>query len=304
LDEIENEFTDNEKQIEICNNELTKLKAKQDELIATQKNAISELQEIKRYREKEHGEILVKLRILETTNEGLVNNLKTLEANITKCEVTIVNIDTKENPYTTLEFKRQKDIKVLQQSIDELIKEYSVNKKDYDAYSYWVKGFKEIRLLLLYDSLKEFEISINNNLSKFGMEGWKIELDIDKENKSGTLRKGFTVLVQSPHNNGSVPFDCWSGGEGQRLRLAGTLGLMDLIQSKRQVDFGIEIFDESSAWLSDKGVSDLVQILFERAKDNNKTIFLIDHKGLGSYGSFTGEIKIIKDKKGSRIEIL
>lgn len=249
---------------------------------------------------KEKGELLVQIRVLSTTIDGLSKSIADFESRISQLKTNIQNIESTKNEYLELEEKRQADIKSFTDAIKDNEGLLGVAKREFDAFVYWVKGFKEIRLLLMLDALKELEISINNNLSKFGLADWSITLDIDKSNKDGSIRKGFSVLINSPDKI-DTPLDTFSGGERQRLVLAGSIGLMDLIQSKRQVDFGIEIFDEASAWLSENGISDLVDILFQRSKENEKKLFLIDHKNLGSYGMFTGTINIVKDENGSHI---
>jgi hypothetical protein len=241
------------------------------------------------------------LRVLQSKIDGINKSIEYAAVEIKRQEINIKDIEKTKNNYTQLEKERKDDIKRFKLAIkgnEDLLGEA---KKEFDAYTYWIKGFREIRLLLMVDALKEFEVSINNNLSKFGMGDWNVKLDIDQENKSGTIRKGFSVLVESPNHNGFVPFEVWSGGEGQRLRMAGTVGLMDLIQAKRQVDFGLEIFDEPTAWLSDKGIDDLCQALYYRAKENEKKIFLIDHKNLNTFGGFHGTINVVKDEKGSHV---
>jgi DNA repair exonuclease SbcCD ATPase subunit len=243
------------------------------------------------------------LRVLQMAITGSSATMNRLESDIKKCGFRIKEAGDRENDYIQLEAARKKRIREVRLGIDGHQGGIDRTRKDYDAYLYWVKGFREIRLLLMYDALKEFEVSINNNLSKFGMGDWNVKLDIDKENKSGTLRKGFSVLVESPDHSGFVPFEVWSGGEGQRLRLAGTIGLMDLIQATRGLGFGVEVFDEPTAWMSSKGIDDLLQNLYYRAKDAGKKIFIIDHKDLQNFGGFHKIIKVVKGKNGSTIEI-
>ena len=255
---------------------------------------------IEKEKDKE-SEMKVHLRGLDLKVKTLTEKIEYAKVEIKRQEVNIEEIKAMKNNYLTLEKERQENLKKFKATIKDNEDLLGEAKKEYDAYTYWVGGFKSIRLLLLLDSLKELEISVNNNLNKLGLSDWSVKLDIDRETKSGTVRKGFSVLVCSPDNEDFVPMEVWSGGEMQRLKLAGSLGLMDLIQSKRQVDFGIEIFDEPTAWLSPVGISDLVQLLYDRAKENNKKLFLIDHKDLGSFGMFSGTINIVKDEKGSHI---
>ena len=184
-------------------------------------------------------------------------------------------------------------------SCNEKIKEHE---EILEPTKYWIKAFKEIKLSVLEEKLKELEIYINNTLNSFGIGDWKVILKTFNETKSGNIRNEFNVLISSPLNDKPVPFECWGGGLGQRLRLATTLGLMSFIQNTK-VDFGVEFFDEPTAWLSQEGIEDLLNILANRASNENKKIFIIDHKGLSSYGTFNSVTNIIKDKNGSTINI-
>lgn len=280
---------------------LSELKKQSDDKRLEMDTKLDELQKKIDTENAEKGKVAGDLRVIQSKLDSLSKDLTYKETQMKKVDDMILSVENRENDYIKLEEERIENIKKVTQVIVDDTDILNNTKKEFDAYTYWVKGFKEIRLLLMLESLKEFEISINNNLNKFGMGDWVVKLDIDKENKSGTVRKGFSVLVESPNHNGFVPFEVWSGGEGQRLRLAGTIGLMDLIQSKRQVDFGLEIFDEPTAWLSNKGIDDLLQTLYYRAKENEKKIFLIDHKQLNTFGGFHGSIKIVKNNQGSQI---
>lgn len=294
---LKKELSKIEKAIDEVSNDIHKVDLEHEKIF----NEINQLKENQQAESQQRGQMMTELRVLQTTMDGVKLNIKRWEKEIEKLTNDLVKEENKENPYVEMEKQRKNKVGIVQQGIDVDTANINGLKRDFDAYTYWVKGFKEIRLLLMYDALKELEVSINNNLSKFGMEGWNVKLDIDKENKSGTIKKGFSVLVESPDFSGFVPFETWSGGEGQRLRLAGTIGLMDLIQSKRQISFGIEVFDEPSQHMSEQGIADLVTMLYERAKDQDKLIFLVDHRGMENYGAFAGEIKIVKDDKGSHI---
>jgi energy-coupling factor transporter ATP-binding protein EcfA2 len=79
------------------------------------------------------------------------------------------------------------------------------------------------------------------------------------------------------------------------------LGLADFISSRTGINPNIEIWDEATSWMSNEGVKDLVELLFERAEDLSKTIFVVDHRDLNTFGEFTDTLHIIKDEDGSRI---
>ena len=118
------------------------------------------------------------------------------------------------------------------------------------------------------------------------------------ETKAGTLRPGIHITVASPL--AVAPWEVWSGGEGQRIRLAVALGLSSLIQRMAGININLEIYDEPTAWLSGEGIEDLIDCLKHRAKTANKTLWLCDHRAL-LHSDFDETWQIIKDADGSRI---
>ena len=102
-------------------------------------------------------------------------------------------------------------------------------------------------------------------------------------------------------NSSSKPWEAWSGGEGQRLRLAGTLALSSLILRQFNHDCNIQCWDEKLYWLSGSGEDDMLDLLRETAKQHNKQIWLVDQHSLDY--NFDGVIKVVKDAKGSHLEI-
>src|ERR1700676_2379299 len=91
-----------------------------------------------------------------------------------------------------------------------------------------------------------------------------------------------------------------SGGESQRARLAVSLGLANLIQRWAGVRWSLEVFDEPTAFLSEQGIEDLLEALASRARDQQRSIWVCDHRALAS-GSFDGVLQIEKDAGGSRV---
>lgn len=171
-----------------------------------------------------------------------------------------------------------------------------------DYYLFWAKEFKLIRLWMVDTCLRELEIETNNALTLLGLSDWTLRFDIERETKAGTVSRGFSVFVSAPEVSGEVPFECWSGGETQRLRLAGAMGLSALIQSRRGIQCNLEVWDEPTAHLSAQGIVDLLDCLKERSQAGNRSVWLIDHKSL-EYGEFDLTYCITKkDQVGSVIE--
>jgi len=214
-----------------------------------------------------------------------------------------------ENPYLSLLRQCEREREECERRLEELRQEEQRLQSQLSLYRYWEKGFKEIRLMVVEELLGEFELYVNNNLHCLGMEDWTVRLAVNQETRSGTLRKGFTVLVHPPEyhpgagTKGGVPFECWSGGEGQRLRLAGTMALVDLIGTRSPSGgTDVEIYDEPTTWLSPSGIVDVVQTLRDRAESKGKKVFIIDHRDLQTMGDFTGVIEVVKTDSGSQVQ--
>lgn len=242
------------------------------------------------------------LQKIEFESEDLLNKRDQYEEDLSEKQEKLEEVVVEKNPYFDLELENKGKMKNLKDDKKDLDQALTILHEDRELKNYWVKGYKEVRLFLVAQALQEFEIQVNNNLQKLGLLDWSVELGVDKETGSGTIRKGFDVLVKAPHSEKAVPFACWSGGEGQRLRLAGTFGLMDLITSRKGIDFNIEIWDEPTQFLSSDGIEALACVLKERALDLNKKIFLIDHRDVASFGYFNSKITFIKDNIGSHIQ--
>ena len=171
--------------------------------------------------------------------------------------------------------------------------------QSYELASYWQKAFKDIRLFVLDETIMALEVSVNNALPTLGLPHWSVSFVTERESKSGGLLKGFHVFVQSPTSPEEVPWEAWSGGEGQRLRLAGRLGVSEFIFQAKNVYPTMEVWDEPTAHLSDVGIADLVEALSLRAVEAQRLIWLVDHR---AYDLPTdGKVMITKDGRGSRV---
>jgi DNA repair exonuclease SbcCD ATPase subunit len=204
------------------------------------------------------------------------------------------------NPYQEQIQQKLDNKKAAEKRLKEVTAEIESLEQDHAAVSFWVNGFKRIRLFIVEQTLRQLEIEVNNNMSSLGLTDWRIEFDVERENKSGGITKGFVVFVYAPNNAEPVRFEAWSGGETQRLRLAGDLGLADLIMERAGLSSTIEFFDEPSRHLSQEGLLDVAETLHARALQGSKRIFLVDHQTI-EFGDFAGKLVISKSEMGSRL---
>ena len=79
------------------------------------------------------------------------------------------------------------------------------------------------------------------------------------------------------------------------------MGLASLIQRWSGVRWNFEVWDEPTAWLSARGVENLLDSLAYRAEAQGKSILLADHRSLAHSG-FVESYMVTKDAQGSRWE--
>lgn len=258
--------------------------------------------------------LLTELRDLERDLNKEVSNsqnarslyqrdLDHLDKETRELKQTLKEEKAKTNPYE----KTLSDLQARRQRLKNDIENQAKNNDDLERAiqldRYWIQGFKAVRLFVVEQALTQFEIEVNNNLIRLGLHGWRIEFDVERETKAGGVAKGFHAFVHSPVNPEPVPWEAWSGGETQRLRLAGTLGQASLMLNRKGIELDLEIWDEPSQYLSSEGVHDLVEALAERAVTLGKRVWLVDHRTL-DHGGFERVYQVIKDKNGSRLEQL
>lgn len=169
--------------------------------------------------------------------------------------------------------------------------------------AFWAKEFKSVRLWLMDKALRELEIEVNNALIQLGLKEWRVEFAVERDNAAGGVTRGFTVNIASPYSNGAVPWKAWSGGETQRLRIAGAIGLSAFLRGRLGVNPNIEVWDEPTEHLSKQGVDDLLEFMAHRAQEEGRSIWLIDPRSLEA-GAFDARYIVTKEVNGARIAML
>ena len=205
------------------------------------------------------------------------------------------------SPFADMIEKGERDIKAMDAESRELLEDLEECRYQQSIYNYWVRGFKDVRLQQIAEALNELEIEVNSAVAALGLIDWELRFQVDRETAKGTLQRGFNVMVLSPHNERAVPWEAWSGGESQRLRLAANMGLADLIRNRTATTLDLEVWDEPTQGLSPRGVSDLLESLAQRARSEGRVIWIVDHRSY-DFGGFAGTATIVKSPSGSRIK--
>lgn len=168
------------------------------------------------------------------------------------------------------------------------------------AFSFWTKGFKDVRFQVMQESLAQLNVEVNECLHDLGLQGWQLQFDVEHETKKGTVKRGFQCSVMSPSSVEGVPWEAWSGGESQRLRVAAQMGVSNMICSRLGIDPDFEFWDEPSTYLNEEGIKDMLAVLQERAHRYQRRIFLADHRSLDF--DFDGTLYINNTEEGSTIK--
>lgn len=213
----------------------------------------------------------------------------------------IKELKKEENPH----LNTVKDMKFRAKKLDEQIKESEEKARELEAQAgvcdYWVSAFKEIRLNLIDQTLEELEIAVIRHAEALGLDGWNIKFLTERESKSGNVSAVFTTLLYPPGLKEPVKWESYSGGESQRWQMAVAFGLSEVLLARAGVEPNIEVLDEPTRGLSPEGVEDLLEHLAERARDLDRSIYVVEHHSL-ERGLFADTIMITKDQKGSHIE--
>lgn len=204
------------------------------------------------------------------------------------------------NPFVGAAKRHAEELAALDREIEVAGRDLDDSRYAYNLYSFWVRGFKDMRLQQIATALSELEVEVNSSIEALGLVGWELHFHVDRETKSGTIQRGFSVAVQSPHNTAPVPWEAWSGGEAQRLRIATTMGFSALIRARTGTPLNLEVWDEPTTGLSPQGVQDLLEALASRARVENRQIWVVDHRSQ-DFGGFAGGAVIVKTESGSVI---
>jgi hypothetical protein len=256
-------------------------------------------------RARKEAEILKKtlqaLDLCVAQTKDIRRAIELCERDLDRIEAEADQIYKEENPHAKRAEEAQRNVDEIRQEMKSTQRKLDASNERYSMLSYWVRGFKEVRLQEIGEALGELEIEVNSELTALGLVDWSLLFDLDRETKGGKIQRGFSVYVQSPHNDRLVPWEAWSGGEGQRLRLAGNMGLANLIRARSGTKLDLEVWDEPTQWMSAGGVLDLLNVLKQRAIREGRQIWLVDHRSLG-YGGFDGTCTVVKTSKGSRFQ--
>jgi DNA repair exonuclease SbcCD ATPase subunit len=216
----------------------------------------------------------------------------------------ILDEETRENPYPEKLRTVKRQIEQAKDELREQRKLQAAAEEQQRQGEQWAKLFKDLRLWLIEDAVRELQQEIENSLMQLGLQDWRVECVVEKASDKGKLKRGFEVLIRSPQSNGkAIPWKSACGGETQRLRIASARGFQSLLRSRMGQRFNVEVWDEPTAHIAEEGLTDLLGFFEGIVRDEQRSLYLIDHRTLRA-GNFDGGVRIVNTDSGSVIKVL
>lgn len=237
-------------------------------------------------------------------NEVIARRRRQIEATTTGIDQLDERIEEAENaacPYDAQLERARKDIEEGEARLARQQAEHRVQAEELALTQYWTEGFMVYRLWRVDRALDLLAIEVNNSLTELGLHGWSVEFSVEREKAGGGVKQQFSTLIKSPYSDGPVSWQAWSGGETQRLRIAGAIGMANLIRRETGFNPNIEVWDEPTAHLGESGVRDLIAFFAARSTDAGRQIWIVDHRSIDN-GTFDSVATVVKTPTGSRIE--
>jgi len=242
-----------------------------------------------------------KLREAEWATQECESSLASTNREVIRALNLIEQKERDNNPFQNLLDKAERQAEDLVNAFEKVEADLDKKQAEKEAHEFWIKGFKDIRLMILERALATLEVEVNNYLVELGLTGWEVHFDVERETKAGKITKGFVVNITSPQAEEPVPWEAWSGGELQRLRLAGALGIANMVRRQIGLLQAPLILDEPTQHLSTEGIDALLVTLSGIAEAQGIQIWLIDHHSL-EFGGFNSITRVVKTDDGSRIQ--
>ena len=208
---------------------------------------------------------------LKSQIQTFENNKEQLIANVERAKKALEEVSKLPKPDT-----REKEIKELDEKVEKLkaeMNEVFIAKSQYEdaVKAFSNKGIRSVVLDLVTPTLTN---SANKYLNILSESVLQVEFTTQVENASGELADRFDVVVI---NDGEeTTFQTLSQGEKTRVNVAISLALQDLVYSNSHLKTNLALYDEVFDGLDDKGISSVIEILEDKAKEIG-TVFVITH---------------------------
>ncbi len=226
------------------------------------------------------------------------DDIADLSEDVTNAKKALEDLEKASNPHNATVEDLNTRIDAVDKELETAEADLADDQADLADAKYWVDAFRDIRLSRLEDALRELEMTTTRYSEQLGLFDWRIGFATERETKSGATTIGFSVMLYPPDQKEPVRWTSYCGGEVQRWQLGVTFGLSEILLARAGLNPNIEVYDEPTKGLSPRGVATLIEMLHERAIEQGKAIFLVDHHALDT-GLFDGVLKVTMAKGSS-----
>lgn len=213
----------------------------------------------------------------------------------------LIRAEEEDNPHRDAAAQARARLRDVRQEIKEKGAHAEKLEASAERAQFWAKGFRAIRLMIVDDVLEDLRDTTAAVLEDLGLGEWAIEYATERETKSGTMQQALTAVIRSPMSEEAVRWEVYSGGERQRLRLAGALALSEVLLAHAGVGLDFRVMDEPTRGLSREGVRDLCEMLARYAEEAGLRLFYIDHSSEDGL-AFSSTITVVGDVDGAHLE--
>ena len=160
---------------------------------------------------------------------------------------------------------------------------------------------KGVQALIIDNSLPSLESEANELLGKMTDNSMQVKFQTTRKNRSNNDEIE-TLDIQITDEQGTRPYELFSGGEAFRVNFAIRIALSRMLARRSGAKLETLIMDEGFGTQDGKGREKLVEAI-ETIKADFKKILVITHME-DLKDAFTQRIEVTKDSKGSRIYVI
>lgn len=246
-------------------------------------------------------------RDLEADEERLASERRSAQrtasdarAELMAAEEALSAIEAEGNPHRDATQRARSRLKAAKRDLaagEERAKKYAAS---IERARFWARGFRDVRLMIVDEFLDDLRGTTAAVLEDLGLGGWEVDYATERETKSGTVQRALRVSVRAPGSPDGVRWEVYSGGEGQRLRLAGALALGEALLGHAGVRVDFRVLDEPTRGLSPEGVRDLTEMLSAYAEEAGLRLFYVDHQSVDGL-TFASAITVEGEPGGATV---
>lgn len=231
----------------------------------------------------------------------LERELASAQAQAAAAEEAHRRIKAEENPHRQAAQDARKRLREVEATLKEKSDLVGKLAASVERAQFWARGFRDIRLQIIDELIDDLRGTTAEVLDGLGLGEWEVEYATERETKSGAVRQELAVSIRSTTAPEGVRWENYSGGERQRLRLAGALALSEVLLAHAGASIDFRVLDEPTRGLSREGVRDLVEVLGDYARRAGLKIFYIDHQAEDG-ARFASTITVTNDASRGRLD--